>query len=316
MEHYAHPTLITYAGDRSTDAERCLVDHATASIEVQARNSADITFGSYEKILARSFGNIPDKAGLFFPTGEMYVTESGKKRERRISPDGEPFTLSAPTPDGSKIESIDFITEVTRFNKTEHVIREKARLYKKVKRNIEQRLGTTSIFVLFIATNKENAKNIVRWIKEEVGECQWMLVQTMTDHIREGLTTAPLVPHLFEAPWDRAYPSMFSLKELRSVRRPGIAQEPNGTWRLSQPGGFSIHPTEKAAYELQQINAQKPPAKKPTQSFLEREIERYNEQGGTGFTPNVVKAAEDRKATEKDLDRQMAVELERFKRGR
>lgn len=224
LQHYDRPFTITHDGDRSQPAERCLVDFATASIKIAARFS-EIAFHSFHEIRARKSARLPETAQLFFPTGEFYVTERGKRKVRTVTPDGEPFSLSAPTPDGSKIESIDFLKEIVRYNKTEYVIKEKARHYKKVKRDIEERLGTNSIMILFIATNKENAKNVLSWIKEEVGECKWMLVQTMTDHIREGLTTAPLATHLFDQPWDRPYPTQFSLKELRSLPKPEVLTE-------------------------------------------------------------------------------------------
>jgi hypothetical protein len=211
-----------------------------------------------------------------------------------VKPDGRPFALKAGH------ETILFLKELDRNTEEPFTIKTKLKHYNLLQNEIKKRYGFKSFMLLFVTTNTTRQENILRWVKSEIGDCKWVLTQVMTDHVQKMLSTAPVVTHLFDDVWRRACESNFSLKELKSVSRPGITQEKDG-WRLSQPGGFSLHPTEKAAYELQQISTQSAKPTKPQHSsYFEREIERYNELGGFGFHPDVVRVAEERKRQETD----------------
>jgi hypothetical protein len=173
--------------DSHHDTHQALVDIVEAQIELGSR-AAGIEYHPWIDIRDHpKTPRLPEKP-FRFDVNDTYQV-----------PDGRPFYLK--TARGSML----FLREVDRSTEAPDTIRVKLRNYRQLKDHIQSRYGFRRMMLLFITTNDTRKENILRLIGEEfVDGSQWILVATMTDHVKECLTTAPVTTHLFTEPYLRA----------------------------------------------------------------------------------------------------------------
>jgi hypothetical protein len=173
--------------DSHHDAHQALVDLAEAQIELGAR-AAGIEYHPWVDIRDHpKTPRLPDKP-FRFDVNDTYQI-----------PDGRPFYLK------NERGSMLFLREIDRNTEAPDTIRIKLRNYRQLQDRIQSRYGFRRMMLLFITTNDTRKDNILRLVAEEFDEgCQWILIATMTDHVKECLTTTPVATHLFAEPYLRA----------------------------------------------------------------------------------------------------------------
>jgi hypothetical protein len=129
--------------------------------------------------------------------------------ESYVSFDGYPFYLKRGN------NSLLFIKEVVRTNKTENVIKYKLKAYREIENDIKARYNFKSLMLLFIATSTTDRDNIVNCIKDIFPNgCKWISVSSVTDPEHDPPSTISITTHLFDEPFLRAGHRPFSLKTL------------------------------------------------------------------------------------------------------
>jgi hypothetical protein len=186
--------------DSHHDAHQALVDIAEAQIELGAR-AADVEYHPWVDIRDHpKTPRLPDRP-FRFDVNDTYQI-----------PDGRPFYLK------NARGSMLFLREIDRNTEAPDTIRIKLRNYRQLQDRIQSRYGFRHMMLLFVTTNETRKENILRLLGEEfVSGCKWILVATMTDHVKECLTTTPVATHLFTEPYLRAGHRPFSLLSLADV---------------------------------------------------------------------------------------------------
>lgn len=198
--------------DGTHDAHQVLTDLIDAQMQLGARGT-DTRFLNWQEIIRQPAFPPQGPQPFRFPIGTNPIS----KKTMHLVPDGRPFIISVPQPDGTNRSAL-FLKELDRNNEEPQTIKGKIRNYLMCMDEIKKRYGRKQVMVLFVTTNLTRLQNIIRWTLEvNSGPSQVFLFGFMEDHVKTQRTTAPVSAHLFNQPLERAGNRRYLLQTLSEI---------------------------------------------------------------------------------------------------
>jgi len=199
--------------------ERALIDRVRASMLLGARRDGR-TLEMWHDIVQNP--KTPEQEGDGTKPFRFYIKEPDKSRKNDrgeyLTFDGEPCRVFAPDSHKSiaLFMEMDLHTEQIEYSETSSSLGYKFTHYKNAvwkTKAYTQKYGFQSAFLQVVTINERHLANIEKWIANNLGPTQWILLATIDDHTQLGQET-PVTTKYWDEPYRRVGYAPFSLKTM------------------------------------------------------------------------------------------------------